>query len=46
MVSRITLLRNKAGEYIETLKGSPKINTSIAANNDKDLVELAGLHGI
>ncbi|WP_437832665.1 SA1320 family protein (plasmid) [Niallia taxi] len=29
---------------METLKGSPNINTNIAANNDKDLVELAGLH--
>lgn len=28
---------------METLKGSPNINTNIA-NNDKDLVELAGLH--
>lgn len=31
---------------METLKGSPNVNTSIATNNDKDLVELAGLHGI
>ncbi|WP_370221709.1 SA1320 family protein [Cytobacillus sp.] len=29
---------------MDTLKGSPNINTDIAANNDKDLVELAGLH--
>lgn len=29
---------------METLKGSPNINTNIVANNDKDLVELAGLH--
>lgn len=29
---------------MKTLKGSPNINTDIAANNDKDLVELADLH--
>ncbi|WP_199880672.1 hypothetical protein [Bacillus massiliglaciei] len=29
---------------METLKGSPTVNPNIAANNDKDLVELAGLH--
>ena len=26
------------------MNGSPNINTDIATNNDKDLVELAGLH--
>ncbi|MDQ0187834.1 SA1320 family protein [Cytobacillus kochii] len=29
---------------MDKLKDSPNINTSIGSNNDKDLVELAGLH--